>query len=228
MIELPNQSQSDYLAAFGATAIYVASGFAGKPSVITSTRDISRSLAMLRRRWSQMIDCTHAVWLADRANAVRIVGRVYRGKRCLTRIISADAQELAQAIEQAADDLGVTLTDHETAMMRARIAVDRINRTLADAQARGDLRFFNRAYAAHRAAAAAQGRACMRYPLALARLRYGLARQLATIGTVDLAEKNLLIGIFGKDQTANKAPSIKHKSQRRTFEPLDKRVLIGT
>lgn len=232
MIELPSGQVRDYLAAFGATAIYVASGLAGKPSIIIATRDIARNLARLRRRWSQMIDCTSVVWAADPSEAATVVARAYavlcHGPVDHPRVVSADAHTIADVLAQAALDLGVMLTDHDTAMMRARLAVDRINATLAHAQERGQLKPFNRAYQHHRMTAAAHGRAVMPYPWAVNLLRKAIARQIATDGTVDLARKNLLAGIFDMSKEDDKPRQIKNKSQRRGLEPLDRMAVRGT
>ena len=73
--------------------------------------------------------------------------------------------------------MGIALTDHDTVLMRARSAVAYIERQIAQAQATGELQWFNRAYRSWRLQAKQYGRT-MSYAEARARLRQKLFRQL--------------------------------------------------
>ena len=82
---------------------------------------------------------------------------------------------------------------HCRVAQRATEAVDRIDRTLNAARLRGDLAFFNSAYKARRAAAAAQGRGFMSYGVALRRLRKAVASVAANGGAVT---RSLMSSVF--------------------------------
>jgi hypothetical protein len=67
--------------------------------------------------------------------------------------------------------MGIALTEHDTVLLRARSAVAFIEERIAQAQAAGELSWFNSAYRAWRLEAKQQGRG-MSYAEARARLRH--------------------------------------------------------
>jgi hypothetical protein len=71
--------------------------------------------------------------------------------------------------------LGIPLTDHATAVTRARAAVSRISAALDEAHSHGDLKFFNREFHRRRMAARAAGKPFMSYAVAMQKLRRELA-----------------------------------------------------
>jgi hypothetical protein len=82
-------------------------------------------------------------------------------------------------IPVAAQKLGVALTEHSVVLARASAAVARIKSALREAQARGDLQFFNAEYKRRRAEAAAAGKGFMSYGQARARLQKAIAEVAA-------------------------------------------------
>jgi hypothetical protein len=85
-------------------------------------------------------------------------------------------------IPAAARKLRVTLTAHDVVIARAKAATARIDNALSEAQACGDLQFFNREYKRRRAEAAAAGKGFMSYGQARARLQRAIAEIAAKGG----------------------------------------------
>jgi hypothetical protein len=81
----------------------------------------------------------------------------------------ADAARLVEEsrergnVEASAKRLGIAVTLHEIAVMRADKALARLDAILVDAKRNGDLKAFNRAYKRHRQAAMTAGTAYMPY-----------------------------------------------------------------
>jgi hypothetical protein len=98
-------------------------------------------------------------------------------------------------IPAAARHLGVALTEHAIALARAAAAASRIERTLLEAQGRGDLKFFNAEYKRRRTAAAAAGQSFMSYGQARTRLHKTIATVAARGGTLTRA---LIESVFGR------------------------------
>jgi hypothetical protein len=97
----------------------------------------------------------------------------------------ADAARLVEEsrergnVEASAKRLGIAVTVHEIAIMRADKALARLDSILADAKRNGDLKAFNRAYKCHRQAAMAAGAAYMPYTTAERRLKRALMGVIA-------------------------------------------------
>jgi hypothetical protein len=85
-------------------------------------------------------------------------------------------------IQAVARRLGVALTEHAIVLTRASAAIARIERALTEAQARGDLKFFNAEYKRRRGAAVAAGQTFMSYGKARARLQKAIAEVAAKGG----------------------------------------------
>lgn len=66
--------------------------------------------------------------------------------------IGASLTAAIAAIRQAAADLSISLTPHETVVKRARAAVARVEQTMADMQKSGALKAMNREFKAAREA----------------------------------------------------------------------------
>ena len=98
-------------------------------------------------------------------------------------------------IPAAARKLGVTLTAHDAVIARAKAATARIEDALSEAQARGDLQFFNREYKRRRSAAAAAGQSFMSYGQARTQLHKTIATVAASGGTLTRA---LIESVFGR------------------------------
>jgi hypothetical protein len=104
-------------------------------------------------------------WLpSDKARAVAARARSIAGD-------AADVEVTIAALREAAVQLRVTLTEHDTAISRAANAAERLDAFMASMTGTGVLREFNRTYKARRQAAFARGEQFMKYNVALARLR---------------------------------------------------------
>jgi hypothetical protein len=97
-------------------------------------------------------------------------------------LAAKDAERLRAAckargdVEACARILHIKITPHEVALMKADAALARLDRILTAAKANGDMKTFNRAYRARRAAA---GGHYMSYTVAEQRLRQELSKCIA-------------------------------------------------
>jgi hypothetical protein len=107
----------------------------------------------------------------------------------LVRAANANGRDVAAAAAR----LKTPLTDHAVVAQRVEAAVGQIDASLAAAQRRGDLAFFNQAYKARRTAAAAQGKGFMAYGLALRRLRQAVASVAANGSAIT---RSLMLSVF--------------------------------
>jgi hypothetical protein len=94
------------------------------------------------------------------------------------------AQKNGGDIPATAQKLGVVLTPHDVVIARARGATSRIENALAQAQARGDLQFFNREFKRRREEAKRLGRGFISYSEAKDRLGKAIADAAAEGGAV--------------------------------------------
>jgi hypothetical protein len=168
---LPRGAEREYLTAYRLVAVYVAKMPTGDAKAGTS-RDLLHSLIAIRRRHVGAA-IVAAYWAKDAGDAQLIRGEIERGSEG----VLMTARALQARIELAAARRNVMLTDHATIMERVRMAVDYVEGRIAQAQAAGELRWFNQAYRAWRLEAKAQGRV-MTYAEARARLRRSVYRQI--------------------------------------------------
>jgi hypothetical protein len=168
---LPRGAERDYLAAYGLVAIYVATLPTGGILVGTS-RDLLQSLLAIRRTHANAaIVSAHWVQNAHKAWLIRsYIARDSEGVLMTPRTVQA-------RIEAAGARMHIALTDHDTIMERVRMAVEYVEAKIAEAQAAGELRWFNSAFRKWRLEANARGRT-MSYAEARARLRRALYRQI--------------------------------------------------
>ena len=168
---LPRGAEREYLTAYGAVAVYVVELPTGDTFVGTS-RDLLQSLLSIRRRYAgAAIVC--AYWVKDAAEAQLICLEVARGSEG----VLMNARTAQARIETVAARVDVALTDHATILSRVGMAVEYVETKIAEAQAAGELRWFNRAYRAWRLEAKQHGRT-MSYREARARLRRAIYRQI--------------------------------------------------
>ena len=92
-------------------------------------------------------------------------------------LMAATARTTQRCVENVAAHMGIALTEHEVVLMRARSAVAFIDAQIAQAQASGELSWFNSSFRAWRLEAKQQGRV-MSYAEARARLRQNIFRQI--------------------------------------------------
>jgi hypothetical protein len=179
-IEIPKQGDREYFRAFGIFALFLAASPARAPCQIGCTRDLGRSLESIRERWHWSVHLTHAWWLADENAARAIVAAVTaafpsdRHER-----FEAHADAVACKIELAAATAGTTLTAHADALRRVQLAVAHVDGMIEEANASGELRWFNRAYREWRTSAPASVVLAMPYGLARSRLRAAIVRCIA-------------------------------------------------
>jgi hypothetical protein len=179
VLKLPRQGEREFIAAYGIVAVYVAALPHGT-SLVGFSRDLLHSLLTLRRQWAGL-HIASAAWVKDRSEARLIATEVnaslmHDGER---RPLLADAKATQRHVENVAAHMGIALTDHDTVLMRARTAVAYIEEQIAQAQAQGELSWFNSAYRAWRLEAKRHGRG-MSYAEAKARLRKKIFRQVLT------------------------------------------------
>jgi hypothetical protein len=98
------------------------------------------------------------------------------------------AREQALPVLQAAAKLRVRIATHAHTIERATAAVARIEAGLTQAQAAGELKFFNREYQRRRQLAASNGRGFMPYRVA----RQGLARLIGEAAAGEIVTRSLV------------------------------------
>jgi hypothetical protein len=128
------------------------------------------------------------MWLReDEARAVLRKARRLAGR-------SPDLTKATSALTKAATDLRVTLTEHDTAMIRAGQAAAKLDVYMASLRGTGVLREFNKAFKRRRIEAMLRGEGFMNYKAAEARLRKALVPLLQDNATV--APQSLFSQIF--------------------------------
>jgi hypothetical protein len=135
-------------------------------------------------------DAVETFWTpADKARTVAARARSIAGG-------GPDVAVTIAALREAAAQLRVTLTEHDTAISRAASAAERLDAFMASMTGTGVLREFNRTFKTRRQAAFARGEQFMRYPIALARLRLALVPLLQN-GGKPVVGASLFAEIFG-------------------------------
>ena len=168
---LPRGAEREYLTVYGVVAVYVVELPTGKTMLGTS-RDLLQSLQAIRRRHIGAA-IVAAYWAKDLVEAQRICQEAMRDSEG----VLMNARTVQARIETAGDRMNVALTDHDLIMQRVRMAVEYVEGKIAEAQAAGELRWFNRAFREWRLEANARGRT-MSYAEARARLRRAIYRQI--------------------------------------------------
>jgi hypothetical protein len=173
VLKLPRKAEREYLAIYGIVAVYVASLPDGTARV-GLTRDLLHTLLALRRTCHGLhIAC--AFWVKDKAEA-RLIARQVNDDLAF---VEATPKVAERRIENVAAHMGIALTEHSVVMMRTREAVAFIEDRIDQAQAAGELSWFNSAYREWRLEAKRRGRG-MSYAEARARLRQNIFRQILT------------------------------------------------
>jgi hypothetical protein len=183
-LEIPRGAEREYLITFGVAAIYIATVPGREQCFVGISRDLGRSLAAMQTKWPRA-EIVYAVWVKDRATAKAIIAEIDGG---------ASAEAARQEIEAVAANRQVRLTSHDAAMARVHAAVTRVREKINEANAAGDLEWFNATYRAWRIEAQKSGRG-MSYAEAIARLRRTVTKRLIEKENVDL-DPDLLPSIF--------------------------------
>lgn len=174
-LSLPRGAEREYLTIYGIVAVYVAALPSG-PTHVGITRDLLRTEIALKQQWfGTRITC--AYWVKDKTEGNLITREVHATLGQSSGLLAADAKTARRRIENVAAHMGIQLTEHDTVLLRARAAVAFIERQLAEAQASGQLSWFNREYRAWRLAAKQHGKT-LTYREARARLRRKVFREI--------------------------------------------------
>jgi len=172
-LKLPRKAEREYITASGIVSVYVAALPSGR-ALVGLSRDLLHSLLALRRRFSGAhIAC--AYWVKDRAEA-RLIARQVNDDLAF---VEATARAAQRRIENVAAHMGIALTEHATVLARTRNAVAYIEERIAQAEADGELSWFNSAYRSWRLEARQRGLG-MSYVEARARLRQKIFRAILT------------------------------------------------
>ena len=161
-LRLPRSAEREFIAAADIQAVYVAALPSG-PSFVSTSRDLHHSLIALRRRWPA-IRIISAHWVEGKTEA-RLICRVVNASlpRGASGLLVANAKAAQRCVENVAARMNITLTDHADVLHRASAAVAFVENHIREAEAKGELRWFNRAYRTWRLAAKAEGRLPMTY-----------------------------------------------------------------
>jgi hypothetical protein len=192
--EIPRGADREYLIVFGAAAIYIGTIPRGEPCIVGACRDLEKTLEAMRDRWPwSEIGC--AFWVKDR-DAAEVIAAEVNGvlPHDLDGRLAVRAETARRQIERVACGWKTPLTNHNAAMARVRWAVARVQEKIAEANAGGELAWFNAAYRQWRLEAKKSGRV-MSYAEALARLRKAVTKRLITFENLDLGT-DLLPEVF--------------------------------
>lgn len=178
VLKLPRKAEREYIAASNIYAVYVAA-MPSEAALVGYSRDLLHSLLTLRRSF-RGLQITSAHWVKDKTEA-RLICREVNSSlaRGAEGLLVASAKAAQRRIENVAAHMGIPITEHEVVLLRARSAVAFIEERIAQAQASGELSWFNSTYRAWRLEAKQQGRV-MSYAEARARLRQNIFRQILT------------------------------------------------
>jgi hypothetical protein len=186
-LKLPRGAEREYIAASNIHAVYVAALETG-PSLVATSRDLLHSLIAIRRRWmGAIISC--AYWMQQKSDARLIVRQVYDELGHSDEgLLVAHAKTAQRKVENVAAHMGITLTEHDVVLMRAKSAVASIEGRIDELQQTGGLREFNKSYRAWRLQAQQIGRG-MSYREARSRLRQKIFRELLSDSSQQLSQQ---------------------------------------
>lgn len=177
MIDLPNESEREYLDAFGVVSLYVAASPAGEPCMVGTTSDLGATLDQLRKQWHWSIEFVEVFLVADDATARRLIDAIHaRIPVALRDRLDTSASQVVALIVREAFGRRIKITGHEQALVRVRAALHRVDDVIDKANDSGELAWFNAAYRAYRLS---KGDLAMSYNNARAMLRSAMVRRLA-------------------------------------------------
>jgi hypothetical protein len=172
-LELPRKAEREYITASGIVSVYVAALPSGR-ALVGLSRDLLHTLLAVRRRFSGAHIAT-AFWVQDKPTA-RLIARQVNADLAFLQPSARTAQ---RKVENVAAHMGIALTEHATVLARTRSAVAFVEERIAEAEAHGELSWFNSAYRDWRLEAKRHGRG-MSYAEARARLRQKIFRAILT------------------------------------------------
>jgi hypothetical protein len=116
-VDLPSRSEIDYTIAFDVAAIYVATpADADQPCLIACARHATRSAA----HHPKTPRIVFMAWCYGIAEAKAVVDRVRTTFSNGSPLQNRLATDMIKLVRQAANEIGVQLTDHNSAMARVR------------------------------------------------------------------------------------------------------------
>lgn len=177
-IEIPTADAREYFRALGITALFIAASPARSPCMLGHTHDLADSLEEVRARWHCSVQFTRAWWLANESKAQAILQAVEAAFPAggQGHLVEVDADTVAAAIERAAASARVTLTEHAKAIERVQEVLAHVDSMIEGANARGELKWFNKRYRRWRISAP---REATGYTVMRARLRAAVVRSVA-------------------------------------------------
>lgn len=187
MISFPTTAQRDYLIAFDAVALCITE----RPLTARLSRDPLRSRIALRNVFPETT-IKQVIWVQGMKDARRLLRSLPSG------LLTTSAIE--KAVRDASEALHIVITENDVAIRRAHFAVRALDAALAQAQARGDLAFFNQAYQKYRKHRSRGGKRVIPYRFAFSRLRRALARAAFAADLSWPDAKTLRESIFGVDK----------------------------
>jgi hypothetical protein len=157
-----------YLAAIGASAIYVALD-RGKPINVGVARDLDKARRHLQRIVAPAAAFGWIAWATDYQALSNIAQVIPLGR---------PLPELVAEIEKRALACGLTLTPHARALERAETYAGYLDQAIASMQRDGTLAAFNLAYKSHRLALHRRGQSAQPYWAVVQELRALIIRSL--------------------------------------------------
>ena len=146
-IEFPTPVARDYLKLTGYCFIAILTTAKGTPCRLRVMNDLTECLEGERLNWSPYIELTCAYWIEKKEDADRLVAHIEQIHQPLGHDgINAYAETLRDEIVHYADHFGITVTHHNTVIARVNQTVEIIHKRMKQAQADGDLKFFNAAF----------------------------------------------------------------------------------
>lgn len=174
-VERVSVAAKTYLAAIGASAIYIATN-QGVPISVGVARDLDKALHHLRKIVCPGATFGWVAWAADYQALAHIAQATIR----ITPLTSMSL--LITEIETAAQALGVTLTPHLRVLERAQVYAEALDEAIAAMQQAGVFKTFNQAYKAYRLGLGRKGKSPVPYWAVMGELRGVVIRMLIAQG----------------------------------------------
>jgi hypothetical protein len=196
----------DYLRAFDAAAVFVAS-LKTDPELVYIGADESADVGVrhLSRAVGRHLQGGAAYWVNGLSNARKIAAAATemlptgepRGELSFQRGTIEDAE---RAILSVAAQFHLTLTPYEQAVANAAGLATAIEKYLKSAKARGDLKFLNAEYNRQQEAAHRAGKPFISFPECIRRLKIALYQRIAAGGRLDI-DNRTVAEIFGSSDS---------------------------
>jgi len=190
-LELPTTAARDYLKLTGYHAIAIITTARGIPCRLRVTDDLAQCITSERERWSPYIEMTSAFWIEKIDDADRIMASVMNLRPDVLGAegINLYAERLILDIEHFGRLYKIPITHHNVVIKRVNDVIEIVNKRMKQAQAAGDMQFFNKAFKEHR-----ENGVPLIYGKAKAKLRDAIIRR--AIQGIDALDASLLDEVF--------------------------------